>query len=740
MLNFNKYFLILFTIVSLLVLNAQSAIARTDEIDNIRAELAIEKDKTSPSYIRNKERLNNLIEQYKIDYSPTSRLEDALRLINEKKYNSAVYELKDLISIDFEKSKCYELLGDIYIIVSTDTTKSAKYYKKSVQEDDSNISATFKLAKQYFKLNKNIIGTEYLRKTIDSSQSSIYFPEIENLILNNIKPQNRYEANNLYEALGVLYFKTGKKNNGYNAFSKAIQLNPDDIALKYQLVNLLYDDNQNQNAALVIDSILKQNPTDSQMRSTKAKILLNDGDTIGANKEFLTVLKQYPSSNQARYGIYQIYKNQLNPIEIIKKFHNNPNHKVTSREYNSFLAFLDEINDKQGVEFFRNYLAELKTKKEETKVQEKENTQLNGNKNLENKNVVKQEVQQIEQEVQQAKEDVQLKKMQEMEDETINQNILAKRLKKQEQEKAKQLQIEKKRIEALEKKKQDEENKKKKEKLELEKQEKSRQAAIQKEIEAKRLEEKKQIESIEKQKKSDVTNAQNELKQAQNSPKYLEYKKIIDNYLKTTPMNVNTYIAIANTYKQAKMPYNAIKYFEEAKKLEPTNSDIYYNIGLTYMELNRIENSKENLDKAINLDWDNKKAQNLLAFVNQKIVTSIINKAYSEYEKKKYVESYLTLDEGIKKISNNGQLYYYRALVEDAMNRNSAAIIDFQKAIDIDPAYYMAYYYLGKSYEKVKDFKNALVAYERFLSIEPDEEDLVNEIQKKVIDLGQKYY
>ena len=34
----------------------------------------------------------------------------------------------------------------------------------------------------------------------------------------------------------------------------------------------------------------------------------------------------------------------------------------------------------------------------------------------------------------------------------------------------------------------------------------------------------------------------------------------------------------------------------------------------------------------------------------------------------------------------------------------------------------------------------ALVAYEKFLSIEPDEKELTEEIQKKVIDLGAKYY
>ena len=38
------------------------------------------------------------------------------------------------------------------------------------------------------------------------------------------------------------------------------------------------------------------------------------------------------------------------------------------------------------------------------------------------------------------------------------------------------------------------------------------------------------------------------------------------------------------------------------------------------------------------------------------------------------------------------------------------------------------------------DGKSALVAYERFLSTEPDDKELVDEVQKKVIEMGKRYY
>ena len=98
------------------------------------------------------------------------------------------------------------------------------------------------------------------------------------------------------------------------------------------------------------------------------------------------------------------------------------------------------------------------------------------------------------------------------------------------------------------------------------------------------------------------------------------------------------------------------------------------------------------------------------------------------------------LDKAIKQYPKNSQLYYYRALIYIAMNRNAGAIIDLQKAVELDYGNYMAYYQLGKTYEKIKDEKSALVSYERFLSIEPDEKDLTSEVQKKVLSLGEKYY
>ncbi|MBQ8475841.1 hypothetical protein IJ531_02150, partial [bacterium] len=171
MLNFKKCAVISLIVLSFSVLGVE-ALSKTEEIDLLRADLACQKDKTSDNYIKTKDKLNKLILQAKIDYSAQSRLNDVERLIGEQKYNSAIYELNDLIDNNLEVSKASEILGDIYLKTSKKRSLASKYYKQSINADYTNISSTFKLAKLYLRENKNILGTEYLKRTIDIAKTT----------------------------------------------------------------------------------------------------------------------------------------------------------------------------------------------------------------------------------------------------------------------------------------------------------------------------------------------------------------------------------------------------------------------------------------------------------------------------------------------------------------------------------------------------------------------------------------
>lgn len=695
--------------LALTLLNPLSyADERLNEIDTIRAELSCISDKNSPYYIKTKQKLEKLIIKNKLNYTDEARLHDALRLIQEQKYNSAIYELNELINNAYQISKCNELLGDISQKLSYPAKKTAHYYKLALQYDRTNIDATYKLAKLYLKEKKNILAIENLKQVVNSTQDCNLLKEIEDLISNKIMPQNRYETNNLYEILAEIYLKLGQKEQALEAYSKAIQVNTKDIFLKYYLSGLLYESNNDNHALVLLDSILSQNPDDTQIKTIKAKILAKKGDIAGAEEQYREILNIYPTSKQAKYGIYKLYENRINPEEIIKRvYYKKQNYNPNLKDIVVFADFLEEMEDLRGAQDFRNYaknIQETERKKallkqeELKKAQEAKILKEQENKKLEQEKSLKQKIQTK----QKTKRETQPKQQ-------IQQEKL-------ENQKAQQ--------EAQTKQKAQREALKKQQALEKEK---IKQAKTKKEKELKEYEKR----AIEYERKKAI---------AKNPKKYQELKATADKFLSANPMTSQNYIAAGNTYKQMGEPTSALLYYKEAMKLDPTNSDIYYNLGLTYFELNSEQSAKANLIKAINLDSDNTKAKNLLAFVNQKIITKAINEAYSYYEKKEYVKAFETLEKELKNYPQNSQLYYYRGLIYQAMNRNSAAISDFQKATEYDPSNYMSYYQLGKTYEKIGEERDALVAYEKFLSTEPDEKELVSEIEKKVITLGEKYY
>lgn len=628
--------------------------AKLYEIDLLRADLACSRNKNSTNYKKTKQKLQKMIVQNNIDYSTEGRLADVERLIKEQKYNSAIYELNELVSARAELPRCYELIGDILLKSGSNTKKASEYYKLSMQADPKWASSAYKLSKLYFQENKNIIGIEFLRQTVERTNDRRLLKEIENLVQNKITPINKLEASNLYEILGIIYSKINKKIDSYMAFEKSLQLNPEDLYLRYYLGDLFYTDNENRSAIVVYDSILREKPSESQIRASKAKSLLREGQINAADREMQVILTQYPESNQAKYGIYKIFEKRLEPEEILAKVNSGiKNYRATKDDCYAFAQFLNSIGDKRGAQKFIACAQKIEQQEEKKRQQEL---------------------------VKQAK--------------TLEQTQNTKQAKPIKQSRKPQIKL---------KDKKTRENK-----------------------ESKETKENKALQSAQKQ---------------QNAPKIDRNDTILKQYLAIEPKTAQTYLAIANTYKTRKELDKAIYYYKEALNLEPTDSDLNYYLGLAYLESNKIQEARIYLSKSLNYNNQNLKSAKLLVFINQRLITNILNNAYAKYEKKDYIGALEILDNGIKEFPQNAQLYYYRAIIYDAMKRNAAQIIDLQKSIQLDPTHYMSYYQLGKAYEKVGDERSALIQYERFLSIEPeDQKGLIEEIQKKVLELGAKYY
>ena len=177
-----------------------------------------------------------------------------------------------------------------------------------------------------------------------------------------------------------------------------------------------------------------------------------------------------------------------------------------------------------------------------------------------------------------------------------------------------------------------------------------------------------------------------------------------------------------------------------AIKLDPVNSDLYYNTALLYLDMNSKKTAETYLEKAIGLDRKNLKARKLLSYIKQQEVDKSLDKAYNLYKKKDYKNTLIELTRAEKLYPNNPEVYYYKALTYKALNDSNNAFKFFEKTLSYDRAYYTCHFYMAEILEKRGREKDALEEYERFLGAEVEDEKMLKKAQDRVIELGKKYY
>jgi tetratricopeptide (TPR) repeat protein len=237
---------------------------------------------------------------------------------------------------------------------------------------------------------------------------------------------------------------------------------------------------------------------------------------------------------------------------------------------------------------------------------------------------------------------------------------------------------------------------------------------------------------------SGTSNKKNEL--ALSYIKNNDYAKAIALYQQIEPKSIEIYFSLSNCYKALKDYKKATQVLQDAAKANPANSDIYYAIAVLYLDQNSPQTAKSYLKKSISLNKENLKAIKLLSFLEKKEINVLLDNAYTSYEKGEYREAEAILTKAIKEFPNAPQIYYYRGLVYEAQKNYVEALKDYTEVTKLAPNYDMVYYAIGSLLEKCGKEREALEAYERFLSGDIEDKALIKEVQDKVIKLGDKYY
>lgn len=127
----------------------------------------------------------------------------------------------------------------------------------------------------------------------------------------------------------------------------------------------------------------------------------------------------------------------------------------------------------------------------------------------------------------------------------------------------------------------------------------------------------------------------------------------------------------------------AIKEFQKALKIDPTNEDALFNLACTYSDIGDTQKSYETFKTLINK--------------NPKHVNAFNNLALMFARQGKYNDALFIYEKGIEQNPDSALLYNNRGNIYFEMGNYVEALKNFKKASDLDPIYSERFYHLGIS-------------------------------------------
>ncbi|MCK4473939.1 tetratricopeptide repeat protein [Candidatus Parcubacteria bacterium] len=156
----------------------------------------------------------------------------------------------------------------------------------------------------------------------------------------------------------------------------------------------------------------------------------------------------------------------------------------------------------------------------------------------------------------------------------------------------------------------------------------------------------------------------------------------------------------------------AIKSYEKALILEPTNPYIYTELGRVYLAKEDTEKARDQFQKALELKSDYAPAHFQMAaiYISE-------GKQDEAIEKMKIAIASAPFDTGL--LFQLGILYYQEEMLDQAK-------IEFEKAVSLQENYSNARYFLGLIYDKQGDRAGAIAQFEKIAEMNPDNEEVEN--------------
>ena len=214
---------------------------------------------------------------------------------------------------------------------------------------------------------------------------------------------------------------------------------------------------------------------------------------------------------------------------------------------------------------------------------------------------------------------------------------------------------------------------------------------------------------------------------------YEEAAPFFESAIKKDPSFIYAYRVLIICFEQQQQLKKAIDLYETVLKLSPSDKQLCYNLALTYLELKAYDNAINKLKMALRIDPTYAKASNKLEQLNrflepkkpkeqQEIIESVGNapdriiyqKALELYKKEAYQECINTLV-AFEEVVHYANFYYLKAIALQHEGQRAAAIVAYEKTLELDDRHFNANFNLGKLFYNDQQFAASIHLFETAL-------------------------